>query len=115
MTCGSRCDALAGKQNNPLRAFGGKSCKGPSVGPGQPLARGDPSGAATDAAIVLELEPYLESAHVLLMKAHVASGNPAQALAAYQRLRTRLAEDLGTLPSAETETVFLDVLRTGQT
>jgi DNA-binding SARP family transcriptional activator len=45
------------------------------------------------------------------MQAHVAAGKPAHALAAYEHLRTRLEEDLGTLPSAETEAVFLDVLK----
>ena len=74
------------------------------------LARGDHVGAATDAEAVLELDPYRESAHALLMKAHVAEGNPANALAAYERLRVKLAEDLGTSPSPETEAVFLDVL-----
>ena len=75
------------------------------------LARGDPAGAATDAGIILDLEPYRESASALLMRAHVAAGNPAQALEAYERLRARLGEDLGTQPSAETEAVFLQVLR----
>jgi DNA-binding SARP family transcriptional activator len=46
------------------------------------------------------------------MQAHVAGGNPAHALAAYEQLRTQLAEELGTQQSAETEAVFLDVLRT---
>jgi DNA-binding SARP family transcriptional activator len=44
------------------------------------------------------------------MQAYVAAGNPAHALAAYEQLRTRLAEDLGALPSAATEAVFLEVL-----
>jgi SARP family transcriptional regulator, regulator of embCAB operon len=74
------------------------------------LMRGDPLGAVTDAEIVLDLDPYRESASSLLMQAHVAAGNRAHALAAYEHLRTRLAEDLGALPSAETEAVFLDVL-----
>lgn len=74
------------------------------------LANGDPIGALGDARIVLDLEPYRETAHALLMRAHVAAGNPAQALGAYERLRTRLAEDLGTQPSPETEAVFLAVL-----
>jgi DNA-binding SARP family transcriptional activator len=75
------------------------------------LERGAFEDAATDAGIVLDLEPYRESAYALLMQAHVAGGNPAHALAAYERLRTRLAEDLGTSPSSETEAVFLDVVR----
>jgi DNA-binding SARP family transcriptional activator len=74
------------------------------------LANDDPVGAAGDAGIVVELEPYRETAHVLLMQAHVASGNPAEALAAYETLRERLADDLGTQPTPETEAVFLDVL-----
>jgi DNA-binding SARP family transcriptional activator len=78
------------------------------------LANGDPTGAARDAGIVVELEPYRETAHALLMRAHAAAGNPAQALAAYERLRTRLADDLGTTPSRETEKVFLEILRREQ-
>ncbi len=74
------------------------------------LAHGDPVGAATDAEIVLDLDPYRESAYALLMQAYVAHGNPAQALAAYEHLRAALAEDLGTQPSAETEAVFIEVL-----
>jgi DNA-binding SARP family transcriptional activator len=74
------------------------------------LANADAVGAATDVAIVVELEPYRETAHVLLMQAHVAAGNPAEALAAYESLRERLANDLGTQPTPETESVFLDVL-----
>ena len=74
------------------------------------LACGDPADAATDAEIVLDLDPYRESAYALLMQAYVAAGNPAHALAAYEQLRTRLAEDLGALPSPATEAVFLDVL-----
>jgi DNA-binding SARP family transcriptional activator len=74
------------------------------------LANGDPVGAATDAETVAELEPYRETAHVLLMRSHASAGNPAKALEAYERLRSRLAEDLGTAPSPETEAVFLDLL-----
>jgi DNA-binding SARP family transcriptional activator len=43
---------------------------------------------------------------VLLMKAHVAAGNPAQAVAAYEGLRRSLREELGTEPSVELEAVF---------
>jgi DNA-binding SARP family transcriptional activator len=77
------------------------------------LAHGDAVGAARDAGIVVELEPYRETAHVLLMRGHVTAGNPAEALATYDRLRARLADDLGTRPSPETEAVFLEVLREG--
>jgi len=77
------------------------------------LSRGDHVGAAIDAGIVLGLDPYRESAHALLMEAHVAAGNPASAVAVYEELRTRLAEDLGIQPSAESETAFLQALAAG--
>jgi DNA-binding SARP family transcriptional activator len=74
------------------------------------LGNGDPAGAIIDAELVVELEPYRETGHVLLMRAHAAAGNAAQALAAYERLRARLAEELGASPSPETEAVFLELL-----
>jgi DNA-binding SARP family transcriptional activator len=77
------------------------------------LANDDPVGAVTDAELVVELQPYRETGHVLLMQAHVAAGNPAQALASYERLRIRLADELGTAPSPETEAVFLGILASG--
>jgi len=77
------------------------------------LARGDPVGAASDAEIVVEIDPYRESAYALVMRAHLAAGNAALALSAYERLRSRLADDLGTSPSAETEAVFLEALAAG--
>jgi Bacterial transcriptional activator domain len=39
-------------------------------------------GAATDAEVVIELEPFRETSHALLLEAHAAAGNTAQALAA---------------------------------
>jgi SARP family transcriptional regulator, regulator of embCAB operon len=74
------------------------------------LLHGDHAGTATDAEIILGLDPYRESALTLLMKAHLAAGNPAHAVAAYEELRALLAKDLGTLPSAESEAVFLDAI-----
>lgn len=75
------------------------------------LANRDPVGAVTDAELLVELEPYRETGHALLMRAHAAAGNPAQGLAVYERLRTRLADDLGAAPSPETESAFLEILR----
>jgi DNA-binding SARP family transcriptional activator len=74
------------------------------------LLNGDHVGTVTDAEIILGLDPYRETALTLLMRAHLAAGNPAQALAAYEELRVGLAKDLGTSPSAESEAVFLDAL-----
>jgi DNA-binding SARP family transcriptional activator len=71
-------------------------------------------GAATDAGVVIELEPFRETSHVLLLEAHAAAGNTAQTLAAYGRLRAKLAGELGTSPSPETDSAFLEILRANE-
>jgi Bacterial transcriptional activator domain len=68
----------------------------------------------TDAGVVIELEPFRETGHVLLMEAHAAAGNTAQALAAYERLRAKLADEFGASPSPETESAFLEILRANE-
>jgi DNA-binding SARP family transcriptional activator len=75
------------------------------------FARGDRSNAIGDAERVIELEPFREQAYVLLMRAHVDSGNNAEALATYGRLRSTLATELGADPAPTTEAAYLDVLR----
>jgi DNA-binding SARP family transcriptional activator len=59
----------------------------------------------------LELEPFRETAHQLLMRAHGASGNVAEALHAYERCRRLIAEELGADPSPETKALHLGLLR----
>jgi DNA-binding SARP family transcriptional activator len=66
------------------------------------LARGDAAQAARDAQAIVDLDPYREGAHRLLMRAHVAAGDRSSAARAYQACRTRLAEDLGVEPAPET-------------
>ncbi len=56
------------------------------------------------------LDSYRESSYQLLMRAHIATGNRAEAVRAYHRLRKLLAEELGTDPSRETETLYLELL-----
>jgi DNA-binding SARP family transcriptional activator len=58
------------------------------------------------------LEPYRESGYRLLMQALAAEGNSAEALGVYERLRTRLREDLGVAPSPQTQELHLQLLRT---
>jgi DNA-binding SARP family transcriptional activator len=64
--------------------------------------------AASDA---LAVEPLRESSYRLLMEAHRISGNRAEGLNVYERLRSTLAEQLGADPSRETERVYLELLR----
>lgn len=73
----------------------------------------EPALAARDAEEVLRLEPFRESGYRLLMRAHVAAGNRAEALRAYERCRRLFAEELGVDPSPETEAVFREALGSG--
>lgn len=75
------------------------------------VERGSPEAAVRDVETVLDLEPFRETAYRLLMRAHVAAGNPAEALRAFERCRTTITRELGVDPSAETEALYLDILR----
>jgi DNA-binding SARP family transcriptional activator len=74
------------------------------------LATGDPSTAAAAAEAVLDHDGYDEAALRTLMRAHVAAGRPASALAAYARTRQRLGEELGVDPAPETESLHTSIL-----
>ncbi len=65
------------------------------------LAIGDSRQALELAEGAVALEPLRESAHLLVVRALASSGDAAGALAAYERMRERLLEDLGLDPSAE--------------
>jgi DNA-binding SARP family transcriptional activator len=67
------------------------------------LRSGDPNAAAASAESALVWDPFDESALRTLMRAHAAEGRPASGLAAYVRVRERLADDLGVAPATETE------------
>jgi YVTN family beta-propeller protein len=58
----------------------------------------------------IALMPFRETAHRRLMEAHIAAGNRAEALQVYERCRHLLAEELGTYPSPETETIYRELL-----
>ncbi len=74
------------------------------------LASGEPALGVEAASQALALDPYRETAHQLLMRAHAGTGNPAQAVRAYQRLRELLVAELGTDPSRETEALYVELL-----
>ena len=74
------------------------------------VAAGDHGGAAALAEQALARDPYDEAVLRALMRSHLAAGRPASALAAYARVRRRLAEDLGVPPTADTEALYSDVL-----
>lgn len=78
-------------------------------------ALGDHGAAASASEAALDHDPYDEAALRLLMRAHVAAARPASALAAYARVRERLAEDLGVSPAPETEALHTSILRGDET
>jgi SARP family transcriptional regulator, regulator of embCAB operon len=57
------------------------------------------------------IEPFRETSYQLLMRAHAAVGNRAEALRVYERCRSLLSEELGVSPSPQTEAVYLEILR----
>lgn len=64
--------------------------------------------AARDA---IALEPFRETAYQLLMRAHAAAGNTAEALRVYERCRTLISEELGVNPSPQTKAVHAELLQ----
>jgi SARP family transcriptional regulator, regulator of embCAB operon len=59
---------------------------------------------------LIELAPYRETGHRILMEALERRGNVAEALLAYERLRVLLREELGVAPSAAVQSVHRRLL-----
>jgi DNA-binding SARP family transcriptional activator/tetratricopeptide (TPR) repeat protein len=74
------------------------------------VVAGDHGHAAALAEQALARDPYDEVVLRALMAAHLAAGRPASALAAYGRVRARLAGDLGVPPTSETEALYARAL-----
>lgn len=70
-------------------------------------------GAERAARELVRLGPLRESGHRALMEALAARGNIAEALAAYERLRTLLRDELGTDPSRQLQQTHERLLRLG--
>jgi DNA-binding SARP family transcriptional activator len=67
--------------------------------------------AIRNAEELVALEPFRETGYRHLMRLHAARGDRAEALRVYETCRTRLADELGVGPSAETEALQLALLR----
>jgi DNA-binding SARP family transcriptional activator/tetratricopeptide (TPR) repeat protein len=74
------------------------------------LATADPATARAVAEAAVAADGFDEAAYRLLMRALVAEGQPAGALAVYESLRGRLAAELGADPAPQTREVHLAVL-----
>jgi SARP family transcriptional regulator, regulator of embCAB operon len=59
---------------------------------------------------LVDAAPFRESGHLLLMRALAASGNVAEALAAYERLRILLRDELGADPSKAVQDAYIGLL-----
>ena len=75
------------------------------------LATGKPQLAVSFAEAAVATDPFDEAAHRWYMSALAAAGEPAKALAAYEALRQRLGDNLGTDPAPQTRDLHLAVLR----
>lgn len=75
------------------------------------VAQGDRAGASAAGETILGLDPFSEPTYRAMMKMHEAEGARAEALRVYERCRRVLAEELGVPPSAETEALYVELLR----
>jgi SARP family transcriptional regulator, regulator of embCAB operon len=66
--------------------------------------------AERSARALIRSAPFRETGYLYLMKALVASGNTAEAMRTYDRLRTLLADELGTAPGAEIQALHRRLL-----
>lgn len=75
------------------------------------VAVGDRAGASAAGETILGLDPFSEPTYRAMMRMHAEDGARAEALRVYERCRRLLAEELGVPPSAETETLYVELLR----
>jgi DNA-binding SARP family transcriptional activator/DNA-binding CsgD family transcriptional regulator len=77
------------------------------------LAAGGTELMAAEAAAraAVECAPFRESAHAVLIEVLAARGNVAEALRVYDRVRVRLRDELGTIPSPRLRTLNDRLLR----
>ncbi|HEV2811695.1 MAG TPA: BTAD domain-containing putative transcriptional regulator [Solirubrobacteraceae bacterium] len=74
------------------------------------LGGGELDSAERSGRRLVELAPFRESGHRLLMEALAARGNVAEALLAYERVRTLLRDELGVGPGRELQALHARLL-----
>jgi len=67
------------------------------------------AGAIEAGLAAVAAEPLREQSHRVLIAAHLAAGNPGEALRQYRILRELLARELGVAPSAATERLLVSM------
>jgi DNA-binding SARP family transcriptional activator len=75
------------------------------------IRNSEPSIAVDLARQAVSVQPYRETAYQMLMRAHAAAGNRAEALRTFEECRRRISDHLGVAPSGDTEGVYLGILR----
>src|SRR5690606_13463182 len=73
------------------------------------IERGMFAAATNDLRHLLELQPWHEEAHQLLMRALAFSGQRTAALAQFERCRQVLQRELGVSPGPETVTLVAEI------
>lgn len=71
----------------------------------------EPDVALKLAREAVAIEPFRETGHQRLMRLLNEQGNRAEALRTYERCRRLLRDELGVSPSAETEALYLNLLK----
>jgi DNA-binding SARP family transcriptional activator len=100
--------AWATRQREQLTTFHVRSCECLS----EAYIRNGEARIAVDLARqAVAAQPHWETAYQMLMRAHAAAGKRARALLTFEECRRRISDDLGVAPSAGTEGVYLDILR----
>lgn len=77
------------------------------------LRRGEGGLAQRVAEEAAGIAPFREATHRLLMRAHLAQGNRAEALLAFHRCRQLLVAELGVEPAPATQAVYAEALAQG--
>lgn len=75
------------------------------------LANAEPALALQNGHEMLAIQPFREAGHRLVMRAHAAMGNTAEALLAYEACRRLIADELGVDPAPQTKAEHEAVLR----